>query len=110
MNKPQFWTLIGLSGVLLVLMVAHIFLVRQATVYQNTIAQAQQIINQGQASKQILEKIAQVVYQVSVDKQDQQLKDLMARQQITFTPKSDASGSAGTATPAPAPAPAPTTH
>ncbi len=104
MNKAQFWTLIGLSSAVVLLLIAHIILINLATGYQTKLAIAQQVINQGQASKSILEKIAVEVYKVSEAKQDQQLKDLMARQQITFNPNTDSASSNSGSTPAPAPA------
>ena len=104
MNKAQFWTLIGLSSAVVLLLIAHIILITQASGYQTKLAIAQQVINQGQASKSILEKVAVEIYKVSEAKQDQQLKDLMARQQITFNPTTDSASSSS----APATAPAPT--
>jgi hypothetical protein len=51
--------------------------------------------------------LAMRIVQVSQQTNDQALKDLLARQQISFTPTTQDSGS-GSSSSAPAPAPAPT--
>ena len=106
MNRIQFWTLIALSGLVVVLLLAQVLLVRQSNFEQNRLALAQQALSQGQAFQGNLKQLAMRIVQVSQQTNDQALKDLLARQQITFTPTANTdSGSSSSA-----PAPAPTTH
>ncbi len=106
MNRIQFWSLNALSGLVVVLLLAQILLVRQSNFEQNRLALAQQAVTQGQAFSGNLKQLALRIVQVSQQTNDQALKDLLARQQISFTPNADSgSGSAPSSTPAPA-----TTH
>src|SRR5476649_2738678 len=105
MNRIQFFVLTGLSSLVVLLLIGHIFLVRQTNFEQNRLAAAQQAINQGQTFQGNLKQLAVRIYQDSQKTQDQGLKDLLARQQITYTPQGEAAVPNGE-TPAPAPAPA----
>src|SRR5260221_10653233 len=58
MNRIQFWILSGLSGLVLLLMVAQVALVRQTGDDQNRNLAAQQIIAQGQASQSMFTQVA----------------------------------------------------
>lgn len=107
MNRIQFWSLNALSGLVVVLLLAQILLVRQSNFEQNRLALAQQALSQGQAFQGNLKQLAMRIVQVSQQTNDQALKDLLARQQISFTPTTQDSGS-GSSSSAPAPAPAPT--
>jgi len=81
--------------------------VRQNNVYQAMIAQGQQVINQGQTSKAMVEELAKRIFSDSQKNGgDQGLKDLMARQQITFSPTTPSSDSTSTSSPAPDATPA----
>jgi hypothetical protein len=84
MNRIQFFVLTGLSSLVAVLLVGHIFLTRQCNYEQNRLAQAQQVINQGQSFQGNLKQLAVRIYQDSQKTGDQGLKDLLARQQITY--------------------------
>jgi regulatory protein YycI of two-component signal transduction system YycFG len=106
MNRIQFFVLTGLSSLIVLLLVGHIFLVRQTNFEQNRLAAAQQVINQGQAFQNNLKQLAIRIYSDSQKTNDQGLKDLLARQQISYTPASAAADNQGT----PAPAPAPMAH
>jgi len=97
MNRIQFWISIGLSGLVGLLLIAQILLVRQTNYEQNRLALAQQAIQQGQAFQGNLKQLAMRIVQVSQQTNDQGLKDLLNRQQITFTPQADN----GAAAPAP---------
>lgn len=97
MNRIQFWVLTGLSVLVALLLVAHIFLVRQCNFEQNRLTLAQQALTQGQAFQGNLKQLAMRIIQVSQQSQDQGLKDLLARQQISFTPAADANGGAAPA-------------
>jgi predicted negative regulator of RcsB-dependent stress response len=100
MNRTQFWILNGLAGFVVLLFITQIFLVRAAIYEQNQMAMAQQALQQGQAFQGNLKQLALRIVQVSQQTNDQALKDLLTRQQISFTPQGQDS-----ATPAPAPAP-----
>jgi len=67
------------------LLVGHIFLTRQNNFEQNRLAAAQQVINQGQAFQGNLKQLAVRIYQDSQKSQDQGLKDLLQRQQISYS-------------------------
>jgi hypothetical protein len=86
MNRIQFFVLTGLSSLVVLLLIGHIFLTRQNNFEQNRLAAAQQVINQGQAFQGNLKQLAVRIYQDSQKTQDQGLKDLLARQQITYAP------------------------
>jgi Tfp pilus assembly protein PilN len=94
MNRIQFWTLTGLSGLVVILLFVHVLLVRQAIFEQNQMALAQQAIQQGQAFGQNLKQLAMRIVQVNQQTNDQGLKELLARHQITFTPADNNSASA----------------
>ena len=98
MNRIQFWILNGLAGFLVLLFVVQIVLVRSAIYEQNQVALAQQALQQGQAFQGNLKQLAMRIVQVSQQTNDQGLKDILARQQITFTPQ----GADGATAPAPA--------
>jgi hypothetical protein len=103
MNRIQFFVLTGLSSLILCLLIGHIFLVRQANFEQNRLAQAQQVINQGQAFQGNLKQLAVRIYQDSQKSGDQGLKDLLTRQQITYNPQPEGTnGAEPTIPPAPA--------
>jgi predicted PurR-regulated permease PerM len=104
MNRIQFFVLTGLSSLLLILLVGHIFIVYEANLAQNRLALAQQMVNQAQTAQANLKQLAVRIYQDSQKSNDQGLKDILTRQQITYSsgPATD-----GTAPPAPTPAPAP---
>jgi uncharacterized protein YpmS len=102
MNRIQFFVLTGLSSLVLLLLIGHIFLVRQTNFQQNRAAVAQQIVNQAQTFQANLKQLAVRIYSDAQKTQDPGLKELLDRQQIKFTPN-DANGAAE---PAAAPAPA----
>jgi hypothetical protein len=86
MNRIQFFVLTGMSSLVVLLLIGHIFLTRQNNFEQNRLAAAQQAINQGQAFQANLKQLAVRIYQDSQKTQDQGLKDLLTRQQITYNP------------------------
>ena len=107
MNRIQFWTLNGLAGFLVLLFIIQIALVRAAIFEQNQVALAQQALQQGQAFGGNLKQLAMRIAQVSQTSNDQALKDLLARHQITLAPPSSEANGGGAAAPAPA---APAAH
>ena len=86
MNRIQFFVLTGLSRLVVLLLIGHIFLVRQTNFEQNRLAQAQQVINQGQAFQGNLKQLAERIYSDSQKTQDPGLQKLLERQQIKYTP------------------------
>jgi len=102
MNRIQFFVLTGLSSLVVLLLIGHIFLTRATNFEQNRLAQAQQVINQGQAFQGNLKQLAVRIFQDSQKTGDQGLKDLLARQQITYNPAPEgANGAEPTVPPAP---------
>ena len=110
MNRIQFWILTGLSGLVVVLMVAQIVLVRLAAQDQNRNAAAQQYLSLGQTSQGMVKQLAVRIFQDSQKTADPTLKQVLDRQQITYNPNpsADSNSTDNPAAPAPAPAPAPT--
>jgi hypothetical protein len=107
MNRIQFFILTGLSSLVVLLLIGHIFLVRATNFQQNRAAYAQQVVNQGQVFEGNLKQLAMRIYQDSQKNGgDSGLKDLLARQQITYTPNAEGANVEG---PAPTNTPA-TTH
>jgi hypothetical protein len=86
MNRIQFFVLTGLSSLLLILVGFHIALVLQVNKGQATIAAAQQAVNQGNVFGNDLQQLALAIGKESVRTGDQGLKDLLARNQITYNP------------------------
>jgi hypothetical protein len=86
MNRIQFFVLTGLSSLVVLLLIGHILLVRQVGIDQSILNQAQQRVNQGQAFQGNLKQLAVRIFQDSQKTQDQGLKDLLTRQQITYNP------------------------
>jgi len=105
MNRIQYFVLTGLSSLVVLLLIGHIFLVRQTNFEQNRLAAAQQVINQAQAFQGNLKQLAVRIFQDSQKTQDPALKELLDRNQIKYNPGPE------TANPAesPAPVPAPST-
>ena len=68
------------------LLIVHIYLVHTVSNQQILLNQVQQTVTQAQAFQGNLKQLAVRIYQDSQKTQDASLKDLMARQQITFTP------------------------
>jgi len=110
MNRIQFFILIGISSLIVLLLLGHVFLVRQTNFEQNRLAAAQQVINQGQTFQGNLKQLAVRIYQDSQKSGDQGLKDLLARQQITYNPAPEGANGAEPSIPPPAPSSTSTTH
>lgn len=108
MHRLQFFSLIALSCLVTLLLLAQILLVRQTNFEQNRLALASQAVNQGQAFQANLKQLAIRILQVSQKTGDPGLQELLTRNQITYTPNSDNNSSE--AAPAPAPSTTPPTH
>jgi len=86
MNRIQFFVLTGLSSLLFLLLVGHIALSIQVGKGQNNWAAAQQLVNRGNVAQNGLKQLAVRIFQDSQRTGDQGLKDLLAREQITYKP------------------------
>jgi len=105
MNRIQFFVLTGLSSLIALLLIGHIFLVRQTNFEQNRLAQAQQILTQAQTFQGNLQQLAVRIYTDAQKTQDAGLKAILDRNQIKYTPGPDA-----TSTEPPAPTTPPPTR
>src|SRR5271170_1325046 len=106
MNRIQFFVLTGLSSLVVLLLAGNILLSRQVAIDQSKFAQAQQAVQQGQVFQGDLKQLAVRIFQDSQKTQDSALKDLLQRNQITYTPNSgENSGSSSNSGPSPIPAP-----
>ena len=93
MNRIQFFVLTGLSSLVLLLLVGNLFLARETGIAQGQLAAAQQNINQGQAFATNWKQLATRIAQDSQKTQDQGLKDILTRQQITINQNTNATDS-----------------
>ncbi len=103
MNRIQFYILTGLSSLLALLLVGQIALSVAVGSSQARWTAAQEAVQQGNVFQNDLKQLAIRIYTDSNRTSDPALKDLLAREQITYTPASTNS----TETPA-APASTPT--
>ena len=85
MNRTQFWILIAGSALLVVFLLLQIIFSRSYQFEQGRALAAQQIVTEGRAAYSRWRQLAGRVYQVANQNQDQGLKDLLTRQQITVT-------------------------
>jgi hypothetical protein len=108
MNRIQFFVLTGLSSLVVVLLIGHIFLTRQLGIDQGILNGAQQRVNQGQSIVGNFQRLANTIIQDSQKTGDQGLKDILIRQQIQPTATPDSSNTPEA--PAPSPSAPPQTH
>jgi len=83
-----------MGSLIALLLILQIIFVRMTNYDQALLLERQQFINQGEQSEVHLRQLAARIYQVSQQTQDQGLKDLLVRQQITITPNTDGSTNA----------------
>jgi hypothetical protein len=107
MNRIQFFTLIVLSSLVTVLLLGQIFLERQTNYEQNRLGLASQAVSQGQAFQNNLKQLAIRILQVSNQTGDPGLKELLARNKITYSQGPDAASAESTA---PSTSTTPSTH
>jgi hypothetical protein len=98
MNRTYFFVMTGLCSLVTLLVIANIFLARSVGSLQGQTSVAQGDINQAQNFQTNLRQLALRIYQDAQKTQDAGLKDIVSRQQITFTPQASTNG---TETPAP---------
>jgi hypothetical protein len=106
MNRIQFFVLTGLSSLVVLLLIGQVLLARQVAYDQLLLNRAQQGVTQAQAFQGNLKEVAIRIYQDSQKLNDQQLKDLLIRQQITYKPNPTPAEDTAPSTSAPAPTPA----
>jgi len=90
MNRIQFFVLTGLASVLALLLIGQIALSYSVGHAQGQWTQDQQAVQQGSIFQNDLKQLAVRVYSDSTRSNDPGLKDLLARQQITYTPSTNA--------------------
>lgn len=86
MNRFQFFTVTGLSTVFALLVIGHIALSLQVQHGQANWSAAQQVVQQGNIFQTDLRQLAARILSDSQHSADPGLKDLVAREQITYTP------------------------
>jgi hypothetical protein len=83
MKRYQFWTLVACSSLVVLLLLLQVIFERAGQVARIQVLQAQQIIANGRTCDTRIRQLANRIYQVSLQNNDQGLKDLLTRQQIT---------------------------
>lgn len=92
MNRNQYWVLLAGSCLVVLFLVLQIISAHSAQYAQARVMAAQQVITEGRSCDARMRQLAARVYQVSQQTQDQGLKDLLVRQQISFTPPTGTAG------------------
>ena len=106
MNRTQTYIFTTMSFLVAVFLIGHIFLTRQVNFEQNRLAAAQQALNNGQTFQADIKALAMRTYQDAQKTNDPGLKELLTRNQISFTPAPASSAApVGPASPTPTPAP-----
>jgi uncharacterized protein YpmS len=108
MNRIQFFILTGLSTLLVLFLIGHIFLVRETNFKQNQLVAAQRVVSQAQVYQGYFKQLVTRIYNDIQKSQDPGLKELLSRQQITIT--STPAGANTTDTSAPSTTPSTSTH
>ena len=85
MNRIQFFVLIGLSSLLVVLLLGQLFLSHKVGYQQAQAAALQQALTEGQGIQQKLTLLARRINaEAQKTPPDDALKDVLSRQQISF--------------------------
>jgi competence protein ComGC len=103
MNRIQFFVLTGVSSLVVLLLIGQIFLIHMTGYEQGQFNLAQQTVSQGQAAQTMMRQLAVRIFNDSEKMQDPALKDLLKRQDITYTPGAATNGTESPAPPAPTP-------
>ena len=100
MTRTQHWILLAGSCLVVLFLLLQIVFARQAQYAQARLLTAQQVITDGRNCDVRLRQLAAHIYQLSQQTQDQGLKDILARQQITVqSPPATTAAPAQLATP-----------
>ncbi len=94
MTRIQFWILIGASSLVALMLLLQVIFGNMAQTAQVKVVSAQQFVQESRRHEAELKELAQQIYHVSVQNQDQALRDLLTRQHITITPPAPTSGPA----------------
>jgi hypothetical protein len=109
MNRIQFVVLVGLSSLLVLFMMAHLYLAHKVGYQQATASALQQGLSQGRDIYQKLNLLARRINnEAQKTPSDQALKDILTHQQITIK-NPDASSSPSSSDTSAVPAPTSTT-
>lgn len=109
MNRIQFIVLTTLSGIVALCIFLQIIFVRLSSADELRLRQYGEALQEGQSDFDHLQQIATRVAQLAQQQNDDQLRDLLTRQNIQIKDTTNAPAAAGPSTPPPAPA-APSTH
>jgi len=99
MNRIQFFVLTGLSTILALLLLGQLLLSYSVGRAQGQWQQDQAAVQQGNIFQNDLKQLAVRIYSDSTRSTDQGLKDLLAREQITYTPTGSTNGTETPAAP-----------
>jgi hypothetical protein len=83
MKRSQYWILITCSSLVVILLLLQVIFERAAQGARMLVLNAQQTITEGRNCDTRIRQLANRIYQVSLQNQDQGLRDLLTRQQIT---------------------------
>src|ERR1700679_2547412 len=86
MNRIQFFVITGLASLLLLLLIGNVALTYSVSSAQSNAVREQQTIQEAGTFRGYLQELAGRIWQDSQRTADPGLKDLLARQQITYTP------------------------
>lgn len=100
MKEWQFWTVTGLGGVLLIVVVVNIFLFLHNRSVQSEVNNRQLFINQSLQLEQLNREIVTALANLAAKNNDVDLKQLLSTHGITFSVNASAPANAGTQTPA----------
>jgi len=102
MNRIQFIVVTTLSGIVAICIFLQIIFVRLAAADELRLRQYGEALQEGQSDFEHLQQIATRVAQLAQQQNDDQLRDVLTRQNIQI--KDNPNGAAGAASSAPAPA------
>jgi hypothetical protein len=101
MSRTQHSILIAGSSLVILFLLLQVVFARQAQYGQARLLAAQQIVTDGRNCDMRLQQLATRIYQLSIQTQDQGLKDLMTRQHFVTPPATNAAPAQPVAAPVP---------
>jgi hypothetical protein len=109
MNRIQFIVVTTLSGIVALCIFLQIIFVRLSAADEMRLRQYGEALQEGQSDFDHLQQIATRVAQLAQQQNDDQLRDLLTRQNIQIKDNTNAATAVAPSTPAPA-TPSPSTH
>ncbi len=94
MKEWQFWTVTGLGGLVLAVIVVNIFLFLHNRSLQTEVNNRQIYINQSMQLDQLNREIITAIANLAAKNNDEDLKDVLTSHGITFSPNQNASAAA----------------